>query len=508
MPYLDDSTIRHKFQQLEQLENRIENLELQLRDAREYRVKLESEIRSYQDGRAGIQKLPPELLAEVFRHYVNDNPSAIRRLLQVCRQWHDIVKSDKQLWTCIRIKVGADEGVESVRSRAQYIKACFSVSGNLPLELEIDFDRLSSLSGFCAKAAHHALLPLFKTDCPHTNEAFSIPDDSQARVRQWIDVRRPHYSRRDSPLPLNEIYEENCAYILRCMAGTHGEYMARCRSFKFTGPRWEWTTECDHYVYSLLQRPMPLLEKLSLNRIHTTRFITPDLRAKPLDQLRALVLEDSVTFNRLAGSVALPQLSSLTLANARLNEEDIRLVFQCVNLTTLTILSKSPHHFPPLDLEPVTLGKLISLTVNGSFSEEIFEKMDLPVLEHLSIDLGVLAWAPRADFLSRASKICLKAPNPAQYDPRDKPQYQELLRTHLSLFRSMVLLMIDAPWLESVKDAIRYLASRGNNLPCLRGLGVPPHRLQPARMFLVEHLDNDVQFVEEDEVPSFSDVKM
>jgi len=88
-----------------------------------------------------ISLLPSELLHEIFSPLASQGPFQLRHALFVCKYWHNVIVSDKELWSTIildeefvdRFKL-RDSWAEISRAGA-YIRACLDRSAPLPLDV-------------------------------------------------------------------------------------------------------------------------------------------------------------------------------------------------------------------------------------------------------------------------------------------------------------------------------------------------------------------------------------
>jgi hypothetical protein len=112
--------------------------------------RLERELMQYHASVAPIRKFPQEILLEIFRFYLSENPRLIRRLGLVCKSWYLIVINAPTLWTQIPILIDTREvdAREVARSIAPRIDACFRYSGNLLWDIDINMEHMVSIRGF------------------------------------------------------------------------------------------------------------------------------------------------------------------------------------------------------------------------------------------------------------------------------------------------------------------------------------------------------------------------
>jgi hypothetical protein len=112
--------------------------------------RLERELAQYHASVAPIRKCPQEILLDIFRLYLSDNPRLIRRLGLVCKSWNLIVTRAPTLWTQIPILIDTRvfDAQIVAQSIAPRIDACLRYSGNLLWDIDIDMEHMVSVRGF------------------------------------------------------------------------------------------------------------------------------------------------------------------------------------------------------------------------------------------------------------------------------------------------------------------------------------------------------------------------
>ncbi|CAG7850769.1 SubName: Full=Uncharacterized protein {ECO:0000313/EMBL:CCA78033.1} [Serendipita indica DSM 11827] len=134
------SDIKQKIQSLQELYKRERELKEELEATRQHCQLLEQELRPY-EATASINHLPPELLTCIFQLALLEDHTRIGRLLFVCRHWTQLVLHTPILWTNIHVRV---QGSDKAPVKPSYVRACYARSGELPLEVLLDFALLSS----------------------------------------------------------------------------------------------------------------------------------------------------------------------------------------------------------------------------------------------------------------------------------------------------------------------------------------------------------------------------
>ena len=90
-----------------------------------------------------ISLLPSELLRETFSHIAIQGSFQLRHALFVCKHWHNVIVSDKKLWSTITIDVEIQDRFElhsiwlEIDRVGAYIRACLDRSAPLPLDITI-----------------------------------------------------------------------------------------------------------------------------------------------------------------------------------------------------------------------------------------------------------------------------------------------------------------------------------------------------------------------------------
>ena len=121
------------------------HLQIELSDALSRRCELESDIhqlvQSVSQGPSGtLSVLPTELLVEILRLILQDNPVEIHRLPLVCRAWSLVIQETPQLWTNIRITVPLESNL--IKKCAAYCSMVVKRSARYPLDISIDYSKL------------------------------------------------------------------------------------------------------------------------------------------------------------------------------------------------------------------------------------------------------------------------------------------------------------------------------------------------------------------------------
>lgn len=97
---------------------------------------------------SAIQTVPPEILSLIFTYFVEYQPTHIRRLLLVCRQWYSVIMNTPSLWT--RIQIIADSTIDrnQLLSRSTYVRTCIERSRELLLDIVIDYGECRGIEDY------------------------------------------------------------------------------------------------------------------------------------------------------------------------------------------------------------------------------------------------------------------------------------------------------------------------------------------------------------------------
>lgn len=326
--------------------------------------------------------LPAELLLQVARIVVADNPRAITRLAAISTSWRDVVHASPDLWQRIRI-------TQRDKAPADIARAYVARSANRPLDIE---------------------LRLFAADDPATRG----PDDSErelaavlerlAEAREVLGRSRSHPAPIEWPPVLEATLQELCAFKTSATAASEWDAslasamqilcdeLPRCVSFRFQSTRRRPTELIAEHIQAA---SAPLLRDLVLHldpacRLgpiscrHAPGLVAADLQgvlADPVPRftgLRKLRLVNG-TFN--APPTALAPLLALLRANPNLEE--------------LSLQPLIPHTFLPLQHPRVpSSNALVSLPrltrlhlIHNSRLDRFLLQLHLPALTHLTLDV-------------------------------------------------------------------------------------------------------------------------
>lgn len=84
-----------------------------------------------------IQRVPPEVLAQILDKYVHDHEGRPQGLLRVCRTFYDTIISAPNLWTVIRCPKDVLGDWYEAERLLPYVASHARLSGDLPLEIDL-----------------------------------------------------------------------------------------------------------------------------------------------------------------------------------------------------------------------------------------------------------------------------------------------------------------------------------------------------------------------------------
>jgi F-box-like len=342
-----------------------------LKAAQEECDRLELEWHSYSSTLSPIRPCPPEILSMIFRIYLAENPRRVRRLLLVCRQWHEVAKNDPQLWNRIRIKVNErDWNLKSMsKSYEKHTMMCLQRSGASLLDIEVDCEELRS--------SRHQILD-------RINEPFArqLGDGTDAEIAfsNWLD--NLELDELDTPAVTATCQPKHIVRAIKLIAGKNGEHMSRWGSLHFTFPLL-YDPKTVASLWKLFRRPTPCLNRLILvtpgfSSIHDTDLegCFPDLPT-----LKHLHVDSIQVFRFLTLN---SPIESLVIHG------EISDWWEC-NLSQFTHLQyleayidRFSPHYDPIPIE-VSLPLLKRLALNGILRRLSEVQFNTPILQDLSI---------------------------------------------------------------------------------------------------------------------------
>ena len=284
--------------------------------------------------------LPFDILGLIFHHVADGYPVHLRRLIFVCRSWHDAVFLHPTLWSTIRVDctlldIFAPNGALSKLLVKLYIHSCLRWSGSAPLEVSVDLTPLQL-------------------------NAFKISDDAL----------------------------ETSSYLFLLVTdliGPDGKHAMRWRSFIWRCHRGDYASR----VFYKLPLSLPTLEILRLIGVrldasHSGMFPhCPRLRTVEAHQwaVQPLKNEDCLLVSDLSITTEVVWLSF-----------DLILLSHFPNIRHLTLstalggraLFMPDPDYPPLD--EVLLPRLQCLRLRGCLPPRVVGCMVAPLLKELELD--------------------------------------------------------------------------------------------------------------------------
>jgi hypothetical protein len=100
---------------------------------------------------------PEEVLLEIFQYYLIDYHPNIRILLRVCKDWNRIVMHRPTLWIRIQTPDKLEHGQDFDDLVTPYVRACLKRSQNLPLDIELNLERLPSFAKYAISYLYESL---------------------------------------------------------------------------------------------------------------------------------------------------------------------------------------------------------------------------------------------------------------------------------------------------------------------------------------------------------------
>ncbi|KAG8744578.1 hypothetical protein FRC10_009914 [Ceratobasidium sp. 414] len=366
----DDHDLRDAEQALLAAQQRLDRL----------RGREHAKARAARDANFRLQPLPSELILQVTRIVVADNPRAVTRIAAVCTSFRDIVYASPELWQRIVI-TQRDTRPDDIA------RAYVARSARRPLDIE---------------------LKLFAAEDPATRG----PDDAErelatvlerlAEARDLLGRARSHPVVNDWPPVLEATLQELIAFRTRATASIDWEVAfdnclqilfaeaARFVRFEFRSARRKPTELVADYVRGA---NTPLLHELVLH-------LDPACRFGPLAPHHAPALGCADLQGVLSDPVpAFTGLRKLSLVNGTFNAPAtalaplLALLRANPDIEDLRLQPLIPHTFPTLAVgliaNPASLVSLPRLTrlhlIHNSRLDRFLLQLRLPALTHLTL---------------------------------------------------------------------------------------------------------------------------
>ncbi|KAG8819705.1 hypothetical protein FRC17_010362 [Serendipita sp. 399] len=212
-------------------------------------------------GGSPVNRLPDEVVLEIFKALVEDGSHHLWPLLLVNTRFHGLVTSTPSLWCKIRIEVN-NEFQESNRLSVSYIRSCLKYSRAAGLHVDLDLLNLPS-------PGHYASYILTGLELPESGHEPAVSVLIR-EVKENLDWSHD-----------NDFYITAMARVqelVRTIIGPEGVHMQRWKSFKFAAP--EIALDAIDLVWCLLKHPTPMLETFVLDDSRLQlESVFPDLAA-------------------------------------------------------------------------------------------------------------------------------------------------------------------------------------------------------------------------------------
>jgi F-box-like len=357
-----------------------------LKTAQEECRRLEREWHSYSSTLSPIRACPLEILSMIFRLYLAENPRRVRRLLLVCRQWHEVAIKDPQLWNRICIKV--DEKVWDLKSVCdsykKHARMCLQRSGAALLDIKIDCDELCS--------SRNQILEMIKE--PFAGLFMDEDMDAEVAFLNWL--YNLELDELDIPAVTTTCQPKYIISTIKLIAGKRGENMGRWGSLDLTLPRAS-DPEIVASVWELFKGPAPCLNRLNIRTQGLSRIDDSDLDGSFPDllTLKHLRIDSVQAFRSL--TLNPPSIESLVIDGDISNWP----AYDLSQFTHLQDLEAYVYSSDAINVAiEVSLPLLKRLTLSGYFCGPNEIRFNTPILQ----DVNILARSPydiskKPDFL-------------------------------------------------------------------------------------------------------------
>lgn len=197
-----------------------------------------------------IDRCPPEILSIIFKYFILDQPSHVRRLLLVCRRWYDLVVQDPQMWNIIRVTVPEQEwNIESWKQSIQpFIKTCLERSRSAHLQVDLDFTNL--------QGPREQIMDKLDQGFWKSSEEAAL-EDGDALLLEWLgsldydDILDQEFVAKCVP--------DHVFCLIDLIVGQDGRNMERWQSLKIAFPI---APELSLLIWPKLMRPTPSLSDI------------------------------------------------------------------------------------------------------------------------------------------------------------------------------------------------------------------------------------------------------
>lgn len=219
-----------------------------------------------------IGHLPVEILLSIFYYYRDENTTTrLSLLMRVSRGWRDIVLSSPGLWS--RINLAPTGFLTNTTWYYSHISTCLQRSGDLPLDITVDFTQIEQITGHLDTTLEMLLPPGYMFDTYGCGDwGFNGAYEDMIRVYhdQFVDILRllaglpPSSTFMDyTRLGTDEDHIAEISDLQNGLTLSSRHAFSRWQSLQWTLPS-SFPPDILPEVCSLLAYRMPLLRRLSI----------------------------------------------------------------------------------------------------------------------------------------------------------------------------------------------------------------------------------------------------
>jgi F-box-like len=344
---------KSKLKTLTRLKNHISEIQKQC-------TLLEEELAGENRHVGSVRAMPPEILSIIFGFYVKAKPRLIRRLMLVCKQWHDVAINNPQLWTSIGIEAGLYDGEFQYGAKRlrPFVRACVQRSGTALLHIDLDFGFFSSWDQHVERELISTLSNLFP--------------EAEGEIYQWV-------------------HEQDWSWCMENGDGDPpGHHNHLLELLHDLGPKSRWGSlklvcpddaDLAAEIWAILVGDTPNLTSLSISEWPLLDFSEEqDMTFSNLSSLKSLKVSDIEILQFLD----LPSSLETLEVQAMFDEADIETLNRLAGLRTLKILPLFDYASSPTKVSiPLNLSELRNLHLLKPLSGTAQIKYKLPALQDL-----------------------------------------------------------------------------------------------------------------------------
>lgn len=165
-----------------------------------YRRLLEEQLRSLRYQRSSLNRVPDELVLEIFRFVTCEDSLALGPLLLVKRRWHRLIVGSPCLWVNIEVHFQAVSYATDIKRATNYVKLATQLNNVLPIDVNLTLptqERLIYETGLHTyKESMNALRQFMRT----------IAGTFGANVRRLRSFRLDYNPNKSNDLMLHELF--------------------------------------------------------------------------------------------------------------------------------------------------------------------------------------------------------------------------------------------------------------------------------------------------------------